>query len=396
MLNFFSFLKIPFRGYSNSLEEDLDLFDEAFYQNFFESYQILTKKKIIYHFKKSNCYAVFDFKTVKEILKNKEFFSSENFEKDDKLILGSDGPQHSKAKKDLVTRINFLKPHNQSDFSEKYINQLLDYLFENVTTENIAFDVVEQVVNPFVLNFILESYGILPSYPSLDILSSEISHRKKIENINRIFQDKGLLGQIASDSFKQGSISDDLKNLLSDFHIGTIQEEDLINFLNVFIQAGVLTTSSLLVSCILKFDLLDDEKINDDFYLNLFIDEVLRLYSPSQFVFRKVVKDFKKDKFILPAGSLIAISIGAANRDEEVFKNPMNFEINRNEKHLAFGTSSHRCVGEKVVYAIARAFIRKFYLDFYKLKNLKVENEYTFDNSIFIYKIKNLILKSNG
>jgi cytochrome P450 len=395
MLNFFSFRKFPFWGKNNSLQDELDLFDANFYQDFFKFYPKLSERKSVYYFKKSNCYGVFDFETVKEILQNKEFFSSKNFEKDDKIILGSDGPKHSKSKKDLLTRISFLKPQNHLDFSEKYINQLLNYLFENVTTENMTFDVVEQVVNPFILNFILESYGILPSYPSLDLLSSEINHRKKIENINRIFQDKGLLGEIAKDSFKSGFISKDLQNLLSDFHINSIHEQDLINFLNVFIQAGVLTTSSLLVSCILKFDLLDCQKLKDDSYLNLYIDEVLRLYSPSQFVFRKVVKDFKKDKFVVPAGSLIAISIGAANRDEEVFKNPMNFELNRKEKHLAFGTSSHKCVGEKVVYTIARTFIRKFYLDFYQVKNLKVENEYTFDNSIFIYKIKNLILKSN-
>ena len=78
----------------------------------------------------------------------------------------------------------------------------------------------------------------------------------------------------------------------------------------------------------------------DESLLKPFIEEVLRWESPVQFLARQAKKDVEISGTMIPAGSLVMVGYGPANRDEEKFGCPHQFDLERKGvgAHLAFGS----------------------------------------------------------
>ena len=76
------------------------------------------------------------------------------------------------------------------------------------------------------------------------------------------------------------------------------------------------------------------------------IDELLRFESPSPVQARFVTEAVEHYDQTVPAGSVLLLMNGAANRDERKFADPDRFDIHRTvEQHLAFGYGIHFCLG---------------------------------------------------
>ena len=84
--------------------------------------------------------------------------------------------------------------------------------------------------------------------------------------------------------------------------------------------------------------------------------EVLRRDAPHRGLFRTVTRDTELGGTALPEGSMLYLLFGSGNRDETVFENPDQLELDRpnTHKHLAFGKGLHVCPGEP----LARVEIR--------------------------------------
>lgn len=81
--------------------------------------------------------------------------------------------------------------------------------------------------------------------------------------------------------------------------------------------------------------------------LDAVVEEVLRLETPAQGLFRRVTRDTTLGGVALPAGARVMVHFGAANRDERVFERADEFDAKREEisRHLAFGKGAHFCLG---------------------------------------------------
>jgi cytochrome P450 len=81
----------------------------------------------------------------------------------------------------------------------------------------------------------------------------------------------------------------------------------------------------------------------------LAIEETLRLNGPVQIIFRVPSVDVEIRGCPVPAGSTVAMGYASANRDEQVFKDPDTFNLERGDAkakpHLGFGHGIHLCVG---------------------------------------------------
>jgi cytochrome P450 len=76
------------------------------------------------------------------------------------------------------------------------------------------------------------------------------------------------------------------------------------------------------------------------------IEEILRLESPSPVQARWVEHDVELHRTTVPAGSIMLLINGAANRDERHWTNPQRLDLDRDEgPHLSFGHGLHFCLG---------------------------------------------------
>ena len=76
------------------------------------------------------------------------------------------------------------------------------------------------------------------------------------------------------------------------------------------------------------------------------VEEVLRYESSNQLGNRITTEPVELHGVAMPAGTQLALCIGAANRDPAQFADPDRFDIERApNRHLAFAAGPHQCVG---------------------------------------------------
>ena len=76
------------------------------------------------------------------------------------------------------------------------------------------------------------------------------------------------------------------------------------------------------------------------------VEEGLRYDGTAQFLQRIARADLRLRGQTIRQGDLLYLSLGAANRDPEVFIEPDRFDIGRTDnRHLAFGAGPHLCLG---------------------------------------------------
>jgi cytochrome P450 len=119
---------------------------------------------------------------------------------------------------------------------------------------------------------------------------------------------------------------------------------------NLF-AAGNGTTAHMLVSTMLllvQHPAELDRVREDRALIPTMLEEAMRLESPVQWLQRIVTSDTELAGVTVPAGSLVLVLWGAANRDDRKFEDPERFRIDRPSvaKHqTAFGYGIHMCVG---------------------------------------------------
>ena len=95
------------------------------------------------------------------------------------------------------------------------------------------------------------------------------------------------------------------------------------------------------------------------------VEEFLRFEPSNQLGNRRAVIACEVGGEQLPAGALVTLCIGAANRDPEQFEAPNLLQLGRmNNRHLAFGFGVHQCAGLSLARLEGRIAIGRFLLRF--------------------------------
>ena len=95
------------------------------------------------------------------------------------------------------------------------------------------------------------------------------------------------------------------------------------------------------------------------------IEEILRFEPPSPVQARFVTKDVAHHERVVPAGSVMVLLNGSANRDERQFENPDALDIHRRVgRHFSFGYGLHFCLGAHLARLEARIALEEVLVRF--------------------------------
>lgn len=129
-----------------------------------------------------------------------------------------------------------------------------------------------------------------------------------------------------------------------------ISDHEIASLCYSLLFAGHETTTTLIANAIrvlMGHRAAWDALVADPSRIPAALDEVLR-YSGSIVAWRrKALKDTEIGGVAIPAGAGILLVMGSANRDEDVFSRPDEFDIERDDarNHISFGYGIHYCLG---------------------------------------------------
>jgi len=156
---------------------------------------------------------------------------------------------------------------------------------------------------------------------------------------------------------------------------GRLSERELLHNCIFILNAGHETTTNLIGNALValqewpdaKTELLQrivhyrDDPASLESHLDSAVDEFLRFESSNQLGNRRATTACNVGGVDLPAGALVTLCIGAANRDPAQFDRPDRLDLwRRDNRHLAFGFGIHQCAGLSLARLEGRIAIGRF------------------------------------
>ena len=121
------------------------------------------------------------------------------------------------------------------------------------------------------------------------------------------------------------------------------------------------------------------------------VEEMIRYVVPVKEFMRTAQADTEVRGVKIAKGESVLLSYVSANRDEDIFKDPMRFDVGRDpNKHLSFGYGVHFCLGA----ALARMEINSFFTELIpRIKTIELAGEPELSATIFVGGLKHLPIR---
>lgn len=168
---------------------------------------------------------------------------------------------------------------------------------------------------------------------------------------------------------RRGNLQDPDVDVLSRLILGgesgeSLTETELMQNCIFLLNAGHETTTNFIgnsLEILLRFPDARQQLIENPPLISTALEEFLRFESPNQLGNRAVVERTELGGEMLESGTLLTLCIGAANRDPDRFAFPDTLDIARSpNRHFAFATGIHMCLGLGVARLEGRIAISRF------------------------------------
>jgi cytochrome P450 len=169
-------------------------------------------------------------------------------------------------------------------------------------------------------------------------------------------------------SSRRRQLTDDLTSALVEAEIDgdKLTDDEIMAFLFLMVVAGNETTTKLLANAAywgFKNPGQLAPVFDDHGLIAPWVEETLRYDTSSQILARAVVEDLTLYDTVIPAGDVLLLLAGSANRDERVFEDPDQYRIDRDigSKLVSFGSGAHFCLGAHLARMEARVALTELF-----------------------------------
>jgi cytochrome P450 len=164
---------------------------------------------------------------------------------------------------------------------------------------------------------------------------------------------------------------------------------------DLFVGGSETTTNALSGGVLLLIqnpDIWDKVSSDTDRFLEPFVEEILRLESPVQCLLRETSEDIELHGVTIPAGAIVSLRYGAANRDNAKFENPEDFDLERKNprSHIAFGLGSHHCLGAPLARRELYYGFKVLFERFEEMWFIEGENDFHYNRNYFLRALNHL------
>jgi cytochrome P450 len=303
-------------------------------RNPFVHYEDLRRQGTVHFLPRDDIWLVVGYEEVSTAFSRPQLFSSQLLSAVDPVMLGADGPAHAMVRRRLsahfsASALNRIMP-GVDRFAEKLLSPLGD---------GDELDVVRGLATPLAhytaarLLLVDDETAREVSPPELEVETEELFQRLDA-SLEPIIQRSGLAAELRDDP--------------------RFDEAQIRSLIRLLWIAATSTTKHVITSSILlltEVPAIRAGVLADAGLLSAFVEESIRLHPPELLIGRRTTADATLGTTTIPAGSLVQLGSGAANRDPRRFTEPTEVRLNRSGRHIAFGSGSHGCPGARLARA---------------------------------------------
>ena len=326
-------------------------------------------------------FTVYGHDAVATVLRDGETFSSTAYEDVVGMVMGHsilemDEPEHRLHRALLSPAF---RSKALAHWEQELVRMVVDELIDGFVDAGQA-ELVRQFTFAFPVQVIARILGLpREEYPAFQRWSIELLS---------VFTnwDRGMAASAALAEYfgrvleaRRAEPQDDLITELSVAEVDghRLSDDDIFAFLRLLLPAGVETTyrsSGNLLYGLLTHPEQLDALVADRSLLPQAIEEGLRWEPPIIAIVRRTSCETTLEGVTMPAGAIVNVCVGVANRDETHYPEPDRFDIFRNPKqHMTFGFGPHMCLGMALARMETRVAINAL-LD--RLPNLRLDPAY--------------------
>jgi cytochrome P450 len=297
-------------------------------------------------------YSVFSFEVSDEVYRDEETFRSSPVDVEPTGIassmLGMNGKEHRRYRS--LVQPSFV-PNKAKWWIEKWIHQTVHGLLDGLEADgraelNVDFDAAIPVLT------ITGSFGL-----SVDQALDVRAALEGTESATRLAE---YVAPIVA--ARRNAPQDDLISVLCQAEVkdedGTthrLTDLEILSFSHLLLAAGSGTTwkqMGITLAALLTTPGVMDAVREDRSLLRLAVEESVRWCPTDPMFSRWVARDTTLARVDIPAGAVVHISIGAANRDPTRWEQPDAYDLHRPlQTALGFGGGPHICLGMHVARA---------------------------------------------
>jgi len=329
----------------------------------YPTYQRLRDEAPLYYNEEHDFYAISRYQDLENCFADHETFSSaksdiyefikiEDMEIPPGMFIWADPPDHT-AYRNIVSRVFTPKRMNGLEGKIRdYCAQCLDPLIGSKTF-NFIDDLGAKLPGGVI--------GMLLGIPDSerDIVRDRVDESLRTDGDNPMsaeqvsYQGEGFEDYL---DWREKNPSNDLMTELLNTEFQDLEgikrkltRDEILIFVNVLAGAGNETTSRLIgwIGKVLGDYPDQREQIAaNPLLIPAAVEEILRVEPPSTQTVRYVTRDVEIHGQTVPAGSILQLLIGAANRDDRRWDNADLFDVNRRAiPHITFAKGIHNCLG---------------------------------------------------